>query len=242
MLEIACMVEAGIRHPLNDDRAAVNNTLVSTGTYTETIDKSCLLVICDGVGGEAFGNEAAEIVTNFLSSRSKIPLTTDLASEYVTMANKAVMAAQHADKKHSKMATTVAGLYINGDDFIAFNVGDTRIYRYRSFITQISHDHSVRQEQIDIGLEPKPGQENVITRYVGGKLAIPEIVNGKDRVFPSDIYLLCSDGVWGVIDNSDFENILSMECKTVEMCTNLINLALKKGSKDNLSVIIARRT
>jgi protein phosphatase len=140
------------------------------------------------------------------------------------------------------MTTTVAGLYINGDDFIAFNVGDSRIYRYRSpYISQISRDHSLKQEQIDLGLEPKPGQENVITHYLGGTRAAPEIVDGLGRVFENDVYILCSDGVWGVLKDDDFENLLSQKLSVEKSCEALISLALQKGSKDNLSIIICRR-
>jgi len=241
MLEIACVVDGGIRKPLNDDRAVVNGKLVSEGSYTETVDSACLAVVCDGVGGEAYGYEAAEIVTEIFSHLSGTPLTVDLIDEYIAKANQAVIAAQKVDFTHSKMATTIAGLYINGDDFIAFNVGDSRIYRYRSYISQISRDHSLWQEQIDLGLAPKPGQEGVITHFIGGPCAVSETVDGTGRVFNNDVYILCSDGVWGVLEDDDFENVLSKE-KTVEKaCEELVALALKKESKDNLSAIIVRR-
>jgi protein phosphatase len=241
MLEIACMVEAGRRAPANDDRAAVNSTLVTQGSYTETAAETCLAVICDGVGGEAYGNEAAEIVTDIFSRLSGTPLTIEIINEHIAKANEAVINAQKIDLKHSKMSTTLAGLYINGDDFIAFNVGDSRIYRYRSYISQISKDHSVRQEQIDIGQEPKPGHENIITHYIGGKYASPEIVDGIGRVFYNDVYILCTDGVWGVLEDDDFEKILGQNCKIEEACRSLIDLALQKGSNDNLSAIIVRK-
>jgi protein phosphatase len=240
MLEIACIVEKGLR-PVNDDRAAVNGTLVSEGSHTENADKLCLAVVCDGVGGEAFGDEAAGIATDIFSRLSGMPLTLDIITEHIIKANEAVIAAQKTDLKHSKMSSTIAGLYISGDDFIAFNVGDSRIYRYRSFISQISKDHSVRQEMIDLGFEPKPGQENIITHYLGGTRAGPEIVEGTGRVFINDIYIICSDGVWGVLDNDDFEEILSKTLSAEESCKALIGTALQKGSKDNLSAVIVRR-
>jgi len=244
MLEIACMVDPGVKKPANDDRVAINSTLISQNSHTETVDNVCLVAICDGVGGEAYGNEAADIVVDIFSRLSVTPLTVDIINEYITKANEAVIAAQKTDLKHSKMTTTIAGLYINGDDFIAFNVGDSRIYRYRDpYISQISKDHSIRQEQIDLGLEPKPGQENVITHYLGGTCATPEIVNGIGRVFDNDVYILCSDGVWSVLTDDDFENLLSQsqELSVEKSCETLISLALQKGSKDNLSIIICRR-
>jgi protein phosphatase len=229
MLEIACMVEGGVKSPSNDDRASVNTRLVDQGSYTETVKSMCLAVVCDGVGGEAYGYEAAEIVTDIFSRLGGTPLTVDIINKYIVKANHAVIAAQKTDFSHSKMATTIAGLYINRDDFIAFNVGDSRIYRYRSYISQISKDHSV------------PGHENIITRYIGGTCAVPEIVEGSGMVYNNDVYILCTDGVWGVLADDDFENILSKKYTVEEACKELIALALKKESKDNLSAIIVRR-
>lgn len=240
MLEIACLIDKGKR-PYNDDRAAINSHLVSIGSYSETTEGSCLVVVCDGVGGEKFGNEAAEIVTDTFSRLSGNQLTVEIISEYIKKANEAVIAAQKKDIEHSKMATTIAGLYINGDDFIAFNAGDSRVYRYRSYISQISKDHSLWQQQLDLRLTPTQGQESVITHFIGGNQAIPEIVEGTGRVFENDIYILCSDGVWGALEDEDFEKILKQDKKTEEMCRCIIDLALQKGSDDNLSIIIVRR-
>ena len=240
MLEIACMVDPGTR-PSNDDRVAVNKKIISQGTYTETVDTACLAIVCDGVGGEAFGFEAAEIVTGIFSNLSEMPLTVAIVTEYITKANEAVIAAQKTSSGHSKMSTTIAGLYINKDDCIAFNVGDSRIYRYRSYLSQLSKDHSLRQEQIDLGLLPKPGQEGVITHYIGGNCASPEVVEGIGRVFDNDVYILCSDGVWGPLEDDDFEKILSQGGTVEELCRTLVATALQKGSDDNLSVIMVRK-
>jgi len=226
MLEIACMVDIGIR-PKNDDRAAINSHLVSNGIHTETIDISCLVVVCDGVGGYPYGDEAAAIVTEIFASIADNQLNTEIINEYIIKANEAVITAQKTDANHSKMTTTIAGLYINGDDFIAFNIGDSRIYRYRSYISQISVDHS---------------QNNQLIYYIGGNQAFPEIVEGTGRVFENDIYILCTDGVWGVLEEIDFEKILSAYEKSEDACKALITLAIEKGSKDNLSIIIVRRT
>lgn len=241
MLEIACVVDPGVKFPANDDRAAVNNKIIAQGSLSDTAETTCLVVVCDGVGGEAFGNEAADIATDIFSRLSGTKLTVDLINEYIAKSNEAVITARKIDFKHSKMSTTIAGLYVDGDDFIAFNVGDSRIYRYRSYISQISKDHSIRQEQIDLGIEPKPGQECFITNYIGGMCMAPEIVDGTGRMFEDDVYILCTDGVWGVLTDDDFEKVLSSINKINEACQALIDLALQKGSQDNLSVIILRR-
>jgi len=240
MLEIACLVEPG-RRLINDDRASVNKKLVSKGFYSETTEKACLAVVCDGVGGEKYGNEAAEIVTKTFSKLDIGKLSIDSIKNNIVKSNNAVIKAQKTDVNHSKMSTTVAGLYINENDLIAFNVGDTRIYRFRSYLSQISKDHSIRQEQIDLGLKPKQGQENVITRYIGGAHSSPEIIEGPGRVFINDLYVLCTDGVWSVLGEEDFEKLLSSTENLKKTCQAFINLALKNKSEDNLSIIIVKR-
>ena len=242
MLEIACLVEAGIKAPKNDDRAAVNAERISEGAYTERCEKKGVFVVCDGVGGEAFGYEAAEIATSIFSDISNTELTIELIKENVKKTNEAILSAQKKDITRSRMSTTIAGVYINGNDFIAFNVGDSRIYRYRSpYIMQLSTDHSVWQEQLDLGLKPKPEHRNMITHYLGGTSYKPAIVNGKNKLFENDIFIICSDGVWDLLDFSDFENALSSDKPLNDTCKYLIDLALQKGSNDNLSIIIVRR-
>ena len=230
MLEIACFVDIGLRTK-NDDRVAVNSKLISKGSYSETAENSCLTIVCDGVGGEAFGNEAAEMVTDVFSRISGSKINVDIINDYIAKANEAVINAQKKDESHSRMTTTIAGLYINENDFISFNVGDSRVYRYRSpYIMQLSTDHSL------------PEKTNVITRYIGGDYAEADIVEGKSRVFDKDIYVLCSDGVWGSLKNEDFENELLQKSGLEEKCQSLVKLALEKGSRDNLSIIIIRRS
>ena len=242
MLKIACVVDAGVKSPENDDCAVVNNRIISQGSYHGTEEEGCFVAVCDGVGGELFGKEAAETVAGVFSRLCTAFPTVDAVNESVKKANDAVTDAQKMSFAHSRMSTTIAGFYINGDDFIAFNVGDSRIYRYRQpYIAQISKDHSMRQAQIDLGCAPKPGQEYVLTRYIGGTHAIPEIVDGTGKVFENDCYILCTDGVWGMLDSDDFEKILGQNDKTENACQALIDLALKKGSTDNLSAIVVRR-
>jgi len=242
MLEIACLVDAGIHAPKNDDRVAVNKTLVSEGAYSETTDTSCLVVVCDGVGGVAFGYRAAEIVTDFFSKLSDLPLTADSLKEYIAQANAEVMSTQRKDHQLSQMATTIAGLYIKDNDFIVFNVGDSRVYRFRSpYIMQLSKDHSEWQFAIDLGEKPSDRDRSILRRCLGREQATPHLVEGVGKVFDNDIFLLCSDGVWGSLENEDFENILSQEISLSEKCQSLVNMALEKGSTDNLSIIIVKK-
>lgn len=242
MLDIACAVDPGVGTRGNDDRALVNGEVVRSGFYSEAADARCLVAVCDGVGGEAHGDEAAEIVARGFSCLNGVQLSKEEIADSIARANEEVMAAQKTDASRAKMATTIAGLYIAGNDCIAFNVGDSRVYRFRApYIAQLSIDHSLKQERMDLGLDVRPEQEHVITHYFGGPRAIPEIVDGTGRVFEHDIYVLCTDGIWNVVDDGDFEKALAAGETAEETCRKLVELAVRRGSDDNMSIIIVRR-
>ena len=241
MLELACIVEKGIRE-YNDDRASINGKYVEEGTYiTQAPDGICLAIVCDGLGGYSNGHKAAEMCVKAMMQLYGEKVTGSIIESQLSRTNDEIEDFQRKDRNHSNMSTTVAGLYINGDDFIAFNVGDTRIYRYRSYLSQLSTDHSKWQDQLDLGLTPESGMESVLTRCIGGQFAEPEILHGIDRVFTDDVYIICTDGVWGVLDAEDFEGVLSQDVSTSNAAALLMELAKKNNSQDNLSIILIRR-
>jgi len=241
LLEIACVVDTGKR-AVNDDRAAVNGVFIDHGKcYVAESDEVCLAVVCDGVGGAPFGYKAAQIAAESVSRLYGEELTVRAIRETISSANEKVLAAQKADREHSGMATTVAGIYISGDDCIAFNVGDSRVYRLRTYLSQLSTDHSRKQAQIELGLIPTPGAEAELTRCIGCDNSAPEIVLGFGRVLKDDIYILCTDGVWGELDDDDFIKSLSKKSSIEKAAESLVDLAKEKGSQDNLSIIIIRR-
>jgi len=241
MLELACIVEKGMRE-YNDDRAFVNGVFIEEGShYTENAEGACLAIVCDGAGGYAYGHKAAEICTEVMSQLYGTCITVEDIETQLDKANNEILAAQMADRKCSEMKSTVAGLYINGDNFIAFNVGDSRIYRFRSYLFQLSTDHSLWKQQLELGLKPVSGMESVLTRCMGGSFAEPETVQGIDRVFTGDVYIICTDGIWGVLDVEDFERVLSQEISTADAAAMLMEVAKRNNSQDNLSIILIRR-
>jgi protein phosphatase len=240
VLEIACIVKTGAR-PVNDDRAAINGIFVEQGfRYVENLEGACLAVVCDGVGGEPYGDKAAEVVAGHFARIFGENLTAETIEAHVAKANDEVIAAQRADRECSGMKTTVAGLYLNKDDAIVFYVGDSRVYRFRSYLYQMSTDHTLKQEQIESGISPKPGAENFLSRCIGSENAAPEIVSYVGKVFENDVYILCTDGIWGVLSDVDFENLLSREMRVCEAAESIMELAIKNGSQDNLSIVLIR--
>lgn len=242
MWEIACISDKGPVREKNDDRVLVNNSIISCGKHIETADRECIAVICDGVGGEQYGDEAAEIVVKEFAKISIEQLNKESIYQHIESVNKKVISAQRIDAAHSWMATTVAGIAIKGDDYVAFNVGDTRVYRYRKpYISQLSTDHSLFQENIFAGIPTGIEYRHVLTRYIGGNTAEAAVVDGTDSIGNNDIFVLCSDGIWDVVSDIDLEKVLSEDLTADEMCQKIFNMAIANSTKDNISLAIVRR-
>jgi len=244
MIGYAAITDTGVC-PKNDDRIMVNGEVISSGSIGGTVEAAILAVVCDGVGGHLHGDEAAEITAKVFAELTNEPLTQEKIELAITDANNKVLAQREIDPAHRNMASTIAGIYIDGGDFIAFNVGDTKIYRYRnSYLSQMSVDHTFTQESLDIGLvenkdEIHEQDRHKITRCIGEKNRCqPNVIVGSNRVFTGDIYLVCSDGLSDVVGVDEMEKNLSEPIELSERCKHLFQSALKNGSQDNISIIL----
>lgn len=241
MFEVACYVDVGPVRQKNDDRVLINHQVVLTGCY-ESREENVLALVCDGVGGELFGDEAAEIVTVYFSEIYRESFQRNDLTAYIETVQRLVCAAQAKDTAHQRMSTTLAGIYLTGEDFLVFNVGDSRVYRYRPpYMMQLSKDHSVADQMRDMGMTPKPGQLHVITRCIGGEVYAPRIMDGIGRVHENDVYMVCSDGISDVLSDEEMEVVLGKENSLKIACKELCDLAVTKGTRDNMSIILARR-
>ena len=240
MFRLTCIVDAGVACYGNDDRALVQRHVVDEGSYEET-SETAFAAVCDGVGGEACGYEAAGIAAAHFATLAGGEITVEGIRAGIACANNLIIKAQRKGRGRAGMATTIAGIYVSGEDCIVFNVGDSRVYRYRPpYIAQLSKDHSALEEIKALGLEPKPGHEGVITRYLGGDRAAPDIIDGRGRVLGCDVYIVCTDGISDFVTDPELEDIMSQSQRIPDMqiCRTLVDAALSNGSNDNLSVVL----
>jgi protein phosphatase len=144
------------------------------------------------------------------------------------------------------MGTTVVSTLFYDNRVAVAHVGDSRLYRLRSdTFENITHDHSLLQEQIDAGLISKEearlsGIKNWITRAIG----IENQVEVETHIYPviiGDIYLLCSDGLNDMIDDTEISSVLlKMRNNLPIAAEQLIQMANNNGGYDNISVILAK--
>lgn len=240
MFEIAYKTCSGLRDH-NEDCIFVNGEIFASDSgHTE--HEECLLAVCDGVGGEAFGEEASYTACSALKRYLGLKFTDALANQYVCEANGLIRKEQKKDSAHGGMSTTVAVLSLRGRDVFAFNMGDSEIMRLRgSTLYRISQKHTVVNECQRFGFQACDTDQHVITKYLGGQEFVPAVFDGGGTLDKDDIFILFSDGVGDVVTKSELKQILLSEMTLEQMCDDIYGKAIDKGSDDNISVIIVRR-
>ena len=200
-----------------------------------------LLAVCDGMGG----HDGGEIASMFVCEQ-----LTRIRWEKVSGAHvlESLAGIQREAMVHlpENSGTTVAGLLAGNGRVIAFNAGDSRIYRLEAdAINYISHDHSLIQEMIDqsilnvdnIGFHPL---RNVIELGIGpafdGSWNIRKVHIHEENLEIPSYYLLCSDGLTDIIGESDIHELLMPN--PVENGTRLYNALKQKTLRDNTSFMI----
>ncbi|MFL9961252.1 protein phosphatase 2C domain-containing protein [Paraburkholderia sediminicola] len=141
------------------------------------------------------------------------------------------------------MGTTVTGLWqpAASDLLVAFQVGDSRLYRYRDgALLQLSRDQTLYQQALDLGNIDHLPPRNVLLQALGPLPAVAPVVETHPCA-PGDRYLLCSDGLYGEVPHHEIEAVLAaVSVDTLEAaCQRLVELTLDAGGKDNVTAVVA---
>lgn len=233
----------------------------SFGIY-EIAENAILLAVCDGMGGAAGGEEASRLSLEAFSEEIKavlLPRVKEgmLDSDGVDLklllenaalcANKAVFGEAKKRPELCGMGTTLVALLYTDKGAYSVNIGDSRMYRISGeSIEQLTHDHSYVQYLVDIGkLTPDEAKNssnrNIIMRAVGTEEEIKADVETVETDFEGDTYfLLCSDGLTGMVADEDILKIISCEGEPEEKVLSLIEAANANGGADNITVVLLR--
>ena len=210
-----------------------------------------LFMVADGMGGHAAGEIASQMAVEVVSlDLEKLKdLESATALEMVALslrhANRAVFERSAAERDKLGMGSTASVLVLGDERFIVGHIGDSRIYLFRDGeMRQVTHDHSVVQEQIDAGLITREGaknhkQSNVITRCIGmGWDVEPDIIDGEVR--QGDVFLLASDGLTGMVDDWRLSQLLGSRAAPERMVDAMISEANARGGVDNITAVVVR--
>lgn len=227
--------------------------------YFEIDPQHRLYVVADGMGGHSHGEVAAQIAVNaireFVAKSSDRDITwpfgmdaqlsrhSNLLKMAVRIAHDHVLRAISKDGSLYGMGTTVVGLLLSGYNAAVAHVGDSRAYRLRNGrLEQLTQDHTWVNEQVVAGFLSKEQArshplKNVVTRALGGESEV--LVDVRElEILAGDLYLLCSDGLTGMLSDNDIRDRLSTGRGLHEICRTLINDSNSRGGIDNVTVVL----
>jgi protein phosphatase len=216
--------------------------------------KGRLAIVCDGMGGHAGGEIASRLAVKTIIQEYQTDASENVMEALrrcIEAANSAVFAeASKPDNELLKgMGTTVTAIVHRREVVYFGQVGDSRAYLIRgNAIRQMTKDHSLVQQLVDEGLLEESEMENhpdknVILRSLGVKPKV-EVDISYAPLAPGDIYLLCSDGLSGLVSNDEMLSIVragvSQGDDLRQICERLIDLANQYGGHDNITVQLLR--
>ena len=207
-----------------------------------------LFLVADGMGGHNAGDLASKtgietFVESIRQSHRRTPVSA--MEDAVEAANQAILNKSYEDPHFSGMGTTLVGMMIEEETAFVVNIGDSRLYRIRGAIEQITTDHSLVEEMVMSGEIAKDQMrthpnKNIITRALG-TTPHPRPDFFDIRVRKGDVFLLCSDGLSNMLDDKEMETLICDEDRPLsEIGKELIDRANEAGGKDNISAVLVR--
>jgi protein phosphatase len=237
-IDITGKTDVGLVRPNNEDTFMIN-------------EQGSFCLVADGMGGAAAGETASRI---FAQAADEVfsnprPQTEHDVIECVQAtfryANDRILDHVAENPDHKGMGCTAELLAVTGSGFVIGHMGDSRTYRFRNgILKQLTKDHSLVQDQIDQGLITKEqarthSMRNVILRAVGVRPS-PVLDTLRGPVYRDDLFLLCSDGLTDLVEDSEIKSILCLEANLSHKAEHLIELAKSAGGKDNITVVLAQ--
>jgi protein phosphatase len=215
-----------------------------------------LAVLADGMGGYNAGEVASEMATRIISQglgrwiqNLGTPPSESVLHEAIEdwgrHANRAIFESARDVKEHSGMGSTVVVAAFTGELLVVGHVGDSRAYRLRQGqLDRLTRDHSLLQEQLDGGLITQEQaltstHRNLVTRALGMDEQV-EVETRSHEMRSGDILLMCSDGVYDLLDDQEMARLIGQSKSLDAACKTLVDAANEAGGKDNISAVLVR--
>jgi protein phosphatase len=209
-------------------------------------DKPPLFAVADGMGGAQAGEVASEMaISEFVAERDAEADAERQLEQIAVVANKKIWDMAQSDSRHAGMGTTLTAAMLDGQSVAVGHVGDSRLYLYRDgTLERMTRDHSLVEEFVRQGkLTPeqaeKHPQRSVITRALGPEHSV-EVDTFRIPARDGDVYLLCSDGLSGMVSDSDMAAILGQGGELGSLAGSLVDRANENGGRDNITAVLFR--
>ncbi|MBR6390579.1 MAG: Stp1/IreP family PP2C-type Ser/Thr phosphatase [Lachnospiraceae bacterium] len=237
MIDSYGVTDKGRRRQLNQDRVFVSDGPV--GILPN------LYIVADGMGGHNAGELASAICVRVIQEelKSMKGVSPEVAMETaIKAANMAIWQQAQTREGCRGMGTTVVACTCLGDDLLVANVGDSRAYICSDVIQQVSVDHSLVEEMVQMGgLERSKARnhpdKNIITRAVGAMAEI-DVDLFRVSIGQGDVIMLCSDGMTNMADDEDIRDVICSEGTLRDRAHRLVDMANENGGRDNISVVL----
>ncbi|MCK5127009.1 MAG: Stp1/IreP family PP2C-type Ser/Thr phosphatase [candidate division Zixibacteria bacterium] len=250
MIQAAGKTDIGLVRKLNEDSIKL-------------LSNQKLFIVCDGMGGHSAGEVASKTACDIIANLYKqyynellnddqlklprmFPPSTDILVKAVRIANHWIYKKSSENPSLQGMGTTIVAAAVEKDIVTLLHVGDSRIYRLASrklYPLTIDHSWAAELEQSEkITAEEAKTlvNRNVITRALGVKQNV-EIDVAVKKIQENDIYILCSDGLCGFVDDGDIRDVaVACEEDVDQICNQLVRLANERGGSDNVSIVAFR--
>lgn len=227
------------------------------------LDDHELFIVADGMGGHRAGDVASRIATDSIAEFFRATANEDVTWPFhfdsrlseeenrlltgIRLANRQIFERSLQSRDCQGMGTTVVGALFSRKKKKMFigHVGDSRAYRVRDGnIVQMTRDHSLVNDYLLAMPELTEEQrnelpKNVITRALGMQDQVTVDLQSDDAK-PGDMYVLCSDGLSGMIEDDEIMEVVSSTDDLEEACRRLITLANEHGGEDNITAVLVR--
>ena len=249
MIEVAFITHSGLRRSVNEDAIAVTGHFFQrsfTLPEVRTVDGiGSLIALADGVSSSPSAARASLKVLRLL--HEKVSRSGSVSSSLIHDVQSDLSAV--ATSKTSGMASTLAGVLLDGDHFTAFNVGDSRVYRFRrEVLSQVSQDHSVIARMVRDGEVSATNAKNVATMYRGLESSLIADLHATEfdiwidtlTLEEGTAILLCTDGVTEAIDDEGLtEILLANESDPAAAVKAIYQRVMESGAEDNFSIVLS---
>lgn len=254
--QIAYHTDAGIKKKMNQDALLIKTAKTPKGRIG-------LFAVCDGMGGLSQGELASATVIKGMSDwfETELPkvllsdiekIETDIQQQLadsVKMLNRKILA--YGDEKKIKLGTTITAVLIVDSKYFLLHVGDSRAYRIRDNLFQLTNDQTLVARELERGniteeqarTDPR---RNVLLQCVGASPELGPVIS-QGEVKEGDLFMLCTDGFYHEISEDEIftsirPDLLSKEKHMKETLVRLVDLVKKRMEKDNISVLITKVT
>ncbi len=259
MIRYATKTDIGLKRKRNEDYFLVVDQ--NSKNYPVE-DLGLLFVVADGMGGHPAGNVASKIacetlcrtyyvtsamerkLIRFSSFFSTDPLIKRLEAGFLK-AQEAICNYECSHGSCKGLGTTLSALILRNRHYYICHIGDSRIYRLRNGeLSLLTVDHTFVQDLVDMGeMSQKEAEKSPMRHVLMQALGpgIEKVYKKAGGVKRGDTFLLCTDGLHDLLNDSEIKEILVLDEDIEKRCKRLVEEALKRGGKDNITVIIVEK-